>query len=94
MSERMFDSKFCDSVAKMRKCSLINDSMPFRYVSKMYDSKMSERSSVLDAEVRGETILEEKKEPKRLDEYDLSDLIQKFLKKDSIVIEPKIEIVA
>lgn len=33
-SERnMFDTKFIDSVAHVQKCSQINDSLPFKYVS-------------------------------------------------------------
>lgn len=63
MSERMFDTKFVDSVAGLSKCSSINDSMPFKYVSRMYDSKMSDKP--LEDSVMKEEI-EFKPKPKRL----------------------------
>jgi len=81
MSERMFDTRFCDSVAALSKCSSINDSMPFRYVSRMYDSKMSDKS--MDDESVMKEEIEFKPKPKRLEDFELGDLVEKFLAKDA-----------
>ena len=72
----MFDSNFLNSVAKVNKCSQISDSMPFWYVSQMYDSKMSSKASMMkDSMIWEEKIVE----PKWLEEFTLLDLVDRFL---------------
>lgn len=39
--DRMFDTNFIDSVARVKECSQLDESMPVRFVSHMYDSNMS-----------------------------------------------------
>ena len=75
----MFDSKFKESVAHVKKCSQIDDSLPVRYVSQMYDSKMSAKVSHTES-VKNSMVREHKKKP--LEEHSLEILVRKFLEKD------------
>jgi len=85
----MFDTRFVDSVAKVTKCQQITEMMPFRYVSHMYDSKMSSKMSIMkDSIIKDESQLPS--HPKWLEEFTLLDLVEKFLSKDQAELPPKI----
>jgi hypothetical protein len=92
----MFSTRFVDSVARVEKHSQINDSMPFRHVSKMCDSKMSSKGSILGKDSLNHSYVMDngKKREKRIEDYDLGDLVAKFMMKDSICLEKEsVEIV-
>ncbi len=65
-SHRLFDTNFIDSVNRVSECSQISENLPFRYVSKMYDSTMSSRGSALgkDSLMKAEMSHDEFKKPK------------------------------
>lgn len=96
-SNKMFDSKFYNSVANIKTNSQVTDSFPFEVVSRMLDSHIQNGSTLEDSknkskaipldssfEHRSNTKQKPKMKPfKRLEDYDLQDLVEKFLVKDS-----------
>ena len=80
--DQLFDTNFIDSVAWVEKCSQINDSLPVRYVSQLYDSKMSQsgRDSMISE-------AKEDKWAKRIADYSMEELVKRFLIKDSMIID-------
>ena len=71
-------------MARVEKCSQINDSLPVRYVSQMYDSKMSQsgRDSMI-----AENKVTDATKPKRIDDYSMEELVKRFLVKDSMIVD-------
>lgn len=84
-SEMMFDSKFIESVKNLKTNSLITDSFPFQVVSRMLDSQTcsGEGSRVVRLDGTGE--INKKEVVKRLEDYDLGELVEKFLVKDNTI---------
>ncbi|CAI2379752.1 unnamed protein product [Moneuplotes crassus] len=84
-SEMMFDSKFIESVKNLKTNSLITDSFPFQVVSRMLDSQTcsGEGSRVVRLDGTGE--INKKEVVKRLEDYDLGELVEKFLVKDNSI---------
>ena len=72
--DRMFNTNFIDSVANAKECSQINDSMPFKYVSRMYDSNMSRASELDDKNYKWETEMEKPK-PEEMGLAELIDMV-------------------
>lgn len=101
-SNKLFDSKFVNSVNNIKTNSEITDSFPFDVVSRVLDSRIQNRSEVNDSKnksrtVRMDSTFEEnnhkpKKEVtfKRLEDYNLVELVEKFLLKDTSTSESKI----
>lgn len=94
-SNHMFNSKFLYSVAHMKTNSQITESFPFEVVSRMLDSHIQNGSILRDQAHVSEMIRFEdtdtKKKPmnyqiipkRRLEDYNLPELVEKFLLKDS-----------
>ena len=72
--DRMFDTKFVESVARVRECSQINDSMPFRFVSHMYDSNMSWASDT-EEKYKKETEISKKQKHEEMGLAELIDMV-------------------
>ena len=62
----------------MSKCSQVSESMPFWYVSQMYDSKMSMIKDSMTKDEKNDN------KSKWLEEFTLFDLVDKFLQKDKV----------
>ena len=100
-SNRLFDSKFVNSVNNIKTNSEITDTYPFDVVSKILDSRIQNRSDLNESKNKSRTIrmdstFEEnnhkpKKEIlyKRLEDYNLVELVEKFLLKDNSINDTK-----
>ena len=82
--EMMFDSRFKDSVANIRKCSQIDDSLPVKYVSQLYDSKLSHKVTTSAQPSHKSSMVKDKK----FEDHSLEILVQKFLEKDKQESQP------
>jgi hypothetical protein len=93
-SNQMFDTRFLYSVAHMKTNSQISESFPFEVVSRMLDSHIQNGSSLKDQAHLSDMIRLEDTKPskpnyiqnipkRRLQDYNLPELVEKFLSKDS-----------
>lgn len=91
-SNQMFDTKFVDSFGKIKTNSQVTDSFPFEVVSQVVDSQIQHRSQVEDYNKSRTVRLDHTQDSKpagtkpkpfkRLEDYDLLELVEKFLVKD------------
>lgn len=97
-SNQMFDTKFVDSVANIKTNSQVTDNFPFEVVSRMLDSHVQSSGGLENSKNKSRTVrldeLEEGEkrkeiEFKRLQDYDMGELVNKFLAKDSSISESK-----
>lgn len=85
-TDQMFDTNFYDSFKRIQTHSQVSDSYPFIVASKVYE----QNSSVLAGDGNGMgsrrgSIMNQYKQvqkKKRIEDYDLEELVQKFLSKD------------
>jgi len=100
-SNNMFDSKFHQSFARIKTNSQVSDRFPFLVASGMLSSHMQNSGALEDSRNKSKTIrlddspekkvVTRKKEItfKRLEDYNLADLVDKFITKDSSLLESK-----
>jgi hypothetical protein len=95
-SNQMFDSKFVDSVANIKTNSQVTENYPFEVVSRMLDSHIQSSGELEDSRNKSRTVRlddlekEQKKKEvvfKRLQDFDMGELVNKFLAKDSSLTE-------
>lgn len=95
-SNQMFDSKFIESVKNLKTNSLITESFPFEVVSRMLDSHIQNGSILEDSKNKSKMVRLEHIEDKipsqnpyislkRLEDYNLPELVEKFLRKDNTI---------
>jgi len=95
-SIQMFDSKFIESVKNLKTNSLITESFPFEVVSRMLDSHIQNGSILEDSKNKSKMVRLEHIEDKipsqnpyislkRLEDYNLPELVEKFLRKDNTI---------
>ena len=97
-SNQLFDSKFINSVNKIKTNSEISDAFPFDVVSKISDSHLENlqnneihnKSIKLDGTYEENNRKSQKESPfKRLEDFKLTELVDKFLSKDTSISESK-----
>ena len=90
-SNQMFDSKFVDSVANIKTNSQVTDNFPFDVVSRMADSDSKVEGGDRSRTVRLDEVEDVKREVvvKRLQDFDMAELVNKFLAKDSSMSESR-----
>ena len=90
-SDQLFDSKFLNSVARIKTHSDISDSFPFEVVSSVFDSHIQNCNLLGEKRNRSEKIEKVENKPKtifkRLEDYNLPELVEKFLVKDSNLLD-------
>lgn len=95
-SIQMFDSKFIESVKNLKTNSLITESFPFEVVSRILDSHIQNGSILEDSKNKSKMVRLEHIEDKipsqnpyislkRLEDYNLPELVEKFLRKDNTI---------
>ena len=101
-SDQVFDTRFVDSVANIKTNSQVTESFPFERASRMLDSHIQNGSALEESRNKSKAIClnntnDEPKVrkpynfmPKRLEDYNIQELVDKFLVKDSGLFESDI----
>lgn len=90
-SNNMFDTNFYDSVANIKTNSQVSDHFPFEVASSVLDSHIQNCNILDDQRFKDSEEKVVKPKPKipvrRLEDYDLNELVEKFLVKDSNILD-------
>ena len=91
-SNMMFDTNFYDSVRNIKTNSQISESFPFDVASSVLDSHIQNCNMLTDSKQKSsEKKMYEKASPeipfKRLEDYNIQELVDKFLVKDSNLLD-------
>lgn len=98
-SNWLFNTKFLDSVKKIKTNSQVSESFPFDFVSRMLDSHIQNSGNLEESKNKSKAIRLEDSQLsnlhkkakiipyKKLEDYNIAELVEKFLLKDSNILD-------